>query len=747
MPLPVWDRRPLAVPHNALRSICIVTTELPYLHKNGGIGSCNWHLAGLLGRQGWRVHVLYCGAVAGQADQEEAARRLAQMGSSLTFLSACELPREARVKSCHPGWFLERSDQVRHALEDLHRAHHFSLVEFADYQGMGFRSIQAKRTGLAFDDVCMIVKLHSCSQWLREANLSWMGHVDDLLLDHCERYAFDNADVQIAPCQYMLDYARSIGWQVKDNALVVPYVFSGPEERSSPAENGVSSIPPRGTPEIVFFGRLETRKGLEVFLEAVRGLSADLKVSFLGKEAVLSGGRRAGAFINEQLEGRPFTLLNTFDRHEALDYLALGNRLAVMPSLVDNSPNTVIECATHGIPFLASRTGGIPELLPDPELQTELLFEPNARALQVRLEQFLRLEAGRRLALVERAREVTDIALNHEVVLARYHQVIQETIVPGLTFPAYPPPVRLAEEDPLVTVAVTYFNLPQYLPEVLASLAAQTWSNLEVLVVDDGSTNPAAIRVFEEQQRLYPQFRFLSRPNGGLSAARNLALAEAAGEYFLPMDADNVAGPEMVAVFVRGLRRNPDLSALSCYFLAFEDGDEEERKFVYAYRPTAGPHVMGSFRNVYGDANAIFRTAALRAVNGYEPERDSTCEDWEAFVKLVNAGHRLDVVPQHLFRYRHRPKSLLRNTHPYRNQRRVLRQYFQMDALPRNERVGLWSALLGMQSAKCQGAGPKPLRYLVAERLNALLKKVPGLHRFLAWLIITTWITPEEERP
>ena len=106
---------------------------------------------------------------------------------------------------------------------------------------------------------------------------------------------------------------------------------------------------------------------------------------------------------------------------------------------------------------------------------------------------------------------------------------------------------------------------------------------------------------------------------------------------------------------------------------------------------------MGSFRNVYGDANALFRTADLRAIHGYEPDRDSTCEDWEAFVKLVNAGYRLDVVPEALFYYRHRPESLLRNTHPYRNQRRVLRQYFRMDALPSNERVGLWSALLGMQ--------------------------------------------------
>ena len=86
-----------------------------------------------------------------------------------------------------------------------------------------------------------------------------------------------------------------------------------------------------------------------------------------------------------------------------------------------------------------------------------------------------------------------------------------------------------------MTVAVTYFNLPRYLPEVLASLSTQNYANLEVLVVDDGSTNPVAIRVFEEQQHLYPQFRFLSQPNGGLSSARNLALAEAKENTFCPL--------------------------------------------------------------------------------------------------------------------------------------------------------------------------------------------------------------------
>ena len=66
-----------------------------------------------------------------------------------------------------------------------------------------------------------------------------------------------------------------------------------------------------------------------------------------------------------------------------------------------------------------------------------------------------------------------------------------------------------------MSVVVPYFNLPEYLPETLDSLAAQTWPRLEVIVIDDGSDDPEAVRVFERMRDRHPQFRFLSQPNAG----------------------------------------------------------------------------------------------------------------------------------------------------------------------------------------------------------------------------------------
>jgi glycosyltransferase involved in cell wall biosynthesis len=411
-------------------------------------------------------------------------------------VSVQDLPPAYRVGTLHGSRHIDLSEQVRHSLEQLHEEHGFDLVEFPCQGGLGFRTIQAKRAGLAFAEVGLAVRLDRCSAWVREQEQRWAAGMDDLEVDFCERYAFEHADIQYTPDDALRQCAARQGWRL---------------------HNG-------------------------------------------------------------------------------------------------------------------ERTGG---------------------------------------------RETDDN-----------------------TYPL-----------PLVTVSVAHHNLGRYLPETLASLAGQTYANLEVLVIDDGSTDAVSLAVFEEMRARYPQFRFLTQTNAGIGATRNRGLSEARGEYFLPVDADNFARPDMVARLVAGMQRDPGLAALTCYFLAFTDSrDLDREEYAYAYRPTGGPFVLACLRNVYGDANALFRTAMFRAVGGYETDRGTSNEDWEAFVKLAAAGHRLDVLPEHLFFYRHRESGFSRVTNQYHNHQRVLRQFFRAERLPAAERVALWTALPGLLQASEQMAHRKRVR-------------------------------------
>ena len=276
-------------------------------------------------------------------------------------------------------------------------------------------------------------------------------------------------------------------------------------------------------------------------------------------------------------------------------------------------------------------------------------------------------------------------------------------------------------ENPLVTVCVAHYNHGRFLPEALAALAAQTYANVEVIVIDDGSTDAFSQEAFASEESKHPHFRFMRQPNAGIGATRNRGLREARGELFLTVDADNVARPDMIERFVAALAPRPDVAAVTCYFLAFEEtADIAAGRFRYACRPTGGPHVLGCLRNVYGDANGMVRTEAFRAVGGYETDRGTSFEDWEAYLKLAHAGGRIDVVPDYLFYYRHLPTGFSRTTSPSANYGRVLRQFARLEGLPSEDRESLWSLLAGLyEQTQALDARQRSRRYRVADWIAA----------------------------
>src|SRR5206468_3471979 len=87
------------------------------------------------------------------------------------------------------GIWYGAGETVRHALEGLQARRRFDLVEFAECPALGFRAVQARRTGVGLGDVRLLVRLHGRSQWGREGNRVWPTGAEDLRGDYAERYA------------------------------------------------------------------------------------------------------------------------------------------------------------------------------------------------------------------------------------------------------------------------------------------------------------------------------------------------------------------------------------------------------------------------------------------------------------------------------------------------------------------------------------------------------------------------------
>ncbi|MBY0526020.1 MAG: glycosyltransferase [Gemmataceae bacterium] len=674
--------RPLSA-DSPVGSICIVATELAYLSAIAGIGTAHWSLAHCLARHGWRVHILCTFDPESDAVYHETAKRLDAAGIQLTLLrDLCQ--RQPLFYIPCADELIEVGERVLIGLRKLHAQHGFDIIEFSEWAGMGFRPVQAKQSGLAFDHALTLVKLHGSHQWVRTGNHIRLAQPNNVVRDFSERYSFDNADIQCSPCHSMLEHARSVGWNVRSDAQVIPFAMPDPVP-------GSVHGPGAGNLELVFFGPLETRGGLDLFVQAVRELPVDIPVTFLGKDAMGATGLSGVDFIRANLDCRPLALLTDLDHEQAMGYLRAGNRLAVIPSLAESYPGTVIDCTVNGVPFLATSASGVLEVISDPKLQEALLFRPTTPDLVRALRRVLQRRPAELVDLRDRIRDLVDVSSHNRLVAREYSQLLARR---GRKKAPSPHAQRVPAKRPHVSVVVTYYNLGEFLPETLQSLQDQTYPDMDVLVIDDGSTCDHDIRIFEQQRMHYPRFRFVRQENMGLGAARNRGLHEAQGEYFVPVDADNVARPRMIERFVEAMERNPEASAYTCFYHAFRHTEDIARgAFVFDYRPLGGPRAWSCLENVFGDANAVFRTAHLRAVGGYSTDPSTTLEDWELFAKLLNAGYRVDVIPEYLFYYRCREGSLVQRTSPWLNHERVLREVVRGTNLSLAERHGLWALL------------------------------------------------------
>src|SRR5215213_6636466 len=95
--------------------------------------------------------------------------------------------------------------------------------------------------------------------------------------------------------------------------------------------------------------------------------------------------------------------------------------------------------------------------------------------------------------------------------------------------------------SPRVTIVIPCFNLGEYLADTIDSVLAQTFQDFEIIVVNDGSTDERTNRIISDLS--HPKIRTIATANQGLARARNSGIAGAAGDYILPLDADDKIAP------------------------------------------------------------------------------------------------------------------------------------------------------------------------------------------------------------
>jgi glycosyltransferase involved in cell wall biosynthesis len=248
---------------------------------------------------------------------------------------------------------------------------------------------------------------------------------------------------------------------------------------------------------------------------------------------------------------------------------------------------------------------------------------------------------------------------------------------------------------PLVSVIVPCFNSGNTISRTIDSVVKQTWKNIEIVIVNDGSTDEVSCRVFYEMKGKYQTYNwiFVEKENGGIGNTRNLAASKSNGDYLVFVDSDNVAEPQMLEKMVIGIL-NSKADCLTCYFRAFDSYISPFAKlYAYSYVPIGECIEAGAYENIFGDANFIINRNTFFNLGGFKEDRDTSYEDWEFLARLTISGYTLDVIPDFLFLYRHTEGGFSRITSSYKNHHRVLRAYF--------ENIPLWNQRLIINSIGC----------------------------------------------
>jgi glycosyltransferase involved in cell wall biosynthesis len=363
----------------------IVVSSFEGLFINSGIGTFYSTLAEFLIKTGHSVTVVYT--------REQGLDPLSfQYWVSYYETQGLELVLLPHTVSSRidGSYFMRKSFEVYNYLN----TRQFDLIHFPDWEGVGYHSLLAKQDGLSFQNTVLSVGLHGPWRWVISANTNehdaCLSEPEEIEIDYMERKSVELADLVYTPSQYLVNWLQAQSWSFPSNIVMLPYL-PGKAIKNSIAENPVDQVlaasDSKEVRELVFFGRLETRKGLTLFCDALDLIAEenlDIKVTFLGRSVEDVEGLSSSQYIYQRAAGKwsfDWQILSNKNRQDAMAYLHRKNVLVVIPSLIDNAPYTVYECLYAGIPFIASNTPSIAPLVAE-ESRSKALFELSADAIK-----------------------------------------------------------------------------------------------------------------------------------------------------------------------------------------------------------------------------------------------------------------------------------------------------------------------------------------------------------------------------
>ncbi len=388
---------------------------------------------------------------------------------------------------------------------------------------------------------------------------------------------------------------------------------------------------PPAAPVIAYVGSLSAEKRLDRLLRLAENLAPtfpDLRVWLIGdgpqRPRLEEQARNLGIAQTAQFLG---VQANVADFLQAADLL-------VLTSDTEGIPGVLLEAGYMGLPVVATDVGGVSECVIDGETGLLVAREDEA-GLAAAVEGLLHNSALREQMSHNAGRHIRQhfmldaatarYAEFYRTILAQRRNSLSRSLFPTMTEP-YPNSQAGATAQPLVSIVIPCHNYGRFLADAIESCLRQTYPHIEVIVVDDGSTDETA----SVCQAYLPRIAYLHQPCGGVSQVRNRGARICRGEYVIFLDADDLLEPDYVEECLGVATENPD--AAFVYTQARHFGDETGVTSFPAY------DVEQLKISNFIHASPLMRTGIVRK-HPYDESNRENLEDWGFYLTLAAHGY------------------------------------------------------------------------------------------------------------
>lgn len=249
-----------------------------------------------------------------------------------------------------------------------------------------------------------------------------------------------------------------------------------------------------------------------------------------------------------------------------------------------------------------------------------------------------------------------------------------------------------------VSVTMPAYNAERFLAEAIESVLCQTFTDFELIIVDDGSTD-STLSIAESYAQRDHRVRVVTQPHGGISSGRNRGLAEARGEWIAVMDADDIILPQRLERQLAFVEKNPDIALAGAYAYNIDGSGKIIAQFRSPLtdraevRETIARNRLISFHH----SAVLMRKDVVQSIGGYREQFDGI-EDCDLWNRIAETEHGVLVQPEYLVKYRLHSKS---HTIP-RVRKLTLRRHWLEDCM-RHRRRGAeepsWESFLARRRA------------------------------------------------